>query len=108
MAFGELDGTDVSIVNYTRLLWRVQPSGGQWRIIGLRVIYIRDVLQPCNPNRVPKIDDAELKRYRRSYRYLSYMFARTDHPARDDLPGIDRPESVAALRAAEAHWLAEK
>jgi hypothetical protein len=75
--------------------------------MGLRVIYVRDLLIPCDPNQIPKIDNAEAQRYRQSYRYLSYMFARTSHPARDDLPGVDRPDSVAALRAEEAHWLAQ-
>jgi hypothetical protein len=87
------------------LLWRAQTLDGRWLIAGLRMIYIRDVLQPCNPSRVPVVDEVEASRYRRSYRYLSYVFARSEHPARDDLPGVDRPDTVTALRAGEAKWL---
>lgn len=106
-AFVELDNVPVCIINHARLLWRAQLLGDQWLIAGLRIIYIRDLLVPVNPNNAPKIDEAEAARYRLSYRYLSYFFARTEHPAKDDLPGVDRPESVAALREGEKKWLGE-
>lgn len=105
LAFAQIDGVDISIVNHTRILWRVQKLGDRWLIAGLNMIYVRDTIMPCNPAKVPHIDDAEAARYRRSYRYLSYLFARTEHPARDDLPGIDKPETVVAIRAADAAWL---
>jgi hypothetical protein len=106
-AFVELENIPVCIVNHARLLWRAQLLGDQWLIAGLRIIYIRDLLVPVNPNNVPKIDETEAARYRLSYRYLSYFFARSEHPAKDDLPGVDRPESVAALREGEKKWLDE-
>jgi hypothetical protein len=106
-AFVDLDNVPVCIINHARLLWRAQLLGDQWLIAGLRIIYIRDLLVPVNPNNVPKIDETEAARYRLSYRYLSYFFARSEHPAKDDLPGVDRPESVAALREGERKWLDE-
>ena len=106
-AFVELDNVPVCIVNHARLLWRAQLLEDQWLIAGLRIIYIRDLLIPVNPNNPPKIDETEAARYRLSYRYLSYLFARSEHPAKDDLPGVDRPESVAALREGEKKWLDE-
>ncbi len=104
--FNAIDGIDVCVMNHTRLMWRAQRMDGKWLIAGLRMIYIRDVLQACNPSRVPVLDQEELSRYRPSYRYLSYMLARSANPPNEDLPGIDRPELVAALRAGEAQWLA--
>jgi hypothetical protein len=106
-AFVDLDNVPVCIINHARLLWRAQLLGDQWLIAGLRIIYIRDLLVPVNPSNVPKIDETETARYRLSYRYLSYFFARSEHPAKDDLPGVDRPESVAALREGEKRWLDE-
>ncbi|QRX81745.1 nuclear transport factor 2 family protein [Glaciimonas sp. PAMC28666] len=106
VAFVPVDGVDVCLNAYVRLMWRVQMLGDRWLIAGLRMIYIRDMLTPVNPGRVPVIDEAEASRYRHSYRYLSYVLARTVHPVQDDLPGVDRPEMVAALRAGEAAWLA--
>ena len=105
--FSQLGGIDVSITSYTRLLWRVQRLNGQWLIAGLRGIYIRDTLIPRNPNQVPKLDEEKLATFRTSYRYLSYMLTAAGWPAHGDLPGVDQPEGVAALRAGEREWLGQ-
>ena len=100
-----LQGADVGVVSHTRLLSRVLQSGDNWLIAGLRVLYIRDLLIPRNPHQVPAIDETELSGYRDSYRYLSYMLAQSGHVPRTDLPGVDLPETVVALRAGEQRWL---
>ena len=107
IGFVDLDGVAISITNHARLLWRAERFEGRWLVAGLRIIYVRDAIAPVNPSHVPMIDEAEAARYRLSYRYLSYFFARTEHGARDDLPGIDRPDLVEAVRAGEAAWLAD-
>jgi hypothetical protein len=101
----ELDGVDVALVGYARLLWRALRSDDRWLIAGLRAMYISDMLLPRNPNRVPQIDDDVLRTFRPSYKYLSYVITKNGRTIQDDLPGIDRPESVVALRAAEQQWL---
>lgn len=93
------------MTSYTRLLCRAQKSNGKWRIAGLRAIYIRDQLEPCNPAEIPKIDLDKLKQYRPSYRHLSYVLQASGRPMHSDLPGVDQPEVVAALRAADRRWL---
>ena len=108
LGFVTLAGADVCVFGFARLVWRAVKLGGDWKIAGLRMIYIRDLLLPCNPNHVPSIEDAQLARFRLSYRYLSYVLSQSDHPARDDLPGIDRPDLVSALRNAEREWLANE
>ena len=105
LGFVSLDDLDVCVVGTARLVWRAVRQQKEWLIAGLRMIYIRDILLPCNPSRTPTIPAAELEKYRLSYRYLSYVLARSDHPARDDLPGIDRPDLVASLRETERAWL---
>ena len=100
-----LGGVEAALMSYTRLLWRAQKINGEWRIAGLRAIYIRDTLEPCNPVEIPKIDEQKLKQYRPSYRHLSYVLEAQGRSLRNDLPGVDRPETVAALRAAERRWL---
>lgn len=100
-----LDGVDVINIGYTRLLWRLQNIGGRWLISGLRGIYIRDTLAACGPNRDVKVDERKLAGFWVSYRYLSYVLAASGRAARDDLPGVDRPETVDALRAAERRWM---
>jgi len=101
----KLDGVDVINTSYTRLLWRTQKIDDRWLISGLRGIYIRDTLAPCGPNQDLKIDEKKLAGFRESYRYLSYVLAAGGRPARDDLPGVDRPKAVEALRATERRWL---
>jgi hypothetical protein len=101
----ELDGVDVAVVGYARLLWRALCSGDRWLIAGLRAMYLSDMLLPRNPSRVPQIDDDMLRTFRPSYKYLSYIITKSGRTIQDDLPGIDRPESVSALRAAEQQWL---
>ena len=105
--FLPLDGVQASMTSFTRLLYRVRKSKGEWRILELKAIYIRDQLEPCNPAEIPKIDLAKLNQYRASYRHLSYALQANGRPLRDDLPGVDQPELVTALRAADRHWLHE-
>ncbi|MGY2737021.1 hypothetical protein [Sphingomonas sp. UYP23] len=103
--FLPLDGVEASMTSFTRLLCRVQKANGVWRIAGLRAIYIRDLLEPCNPAEIPKIDLDKLKLYRPSYRHLSYVLQANGRPMRSDLPGVDQPDVVTALRAAGRGWL---
>lgn len=77
----------------------------RWLIAGLRGIYIRDMLQPCNPGQTLTLDKAELATYRPFYRYLTATLKHLGRNPSHDLPGIDRPETVDALLAAETAWL---
>ena len=100
-----LTGADVGVISHTRLMSRALRSGDSWLIAGLRVLYIRDLLIPRSPHQFPEIDEAALKGYRNSYRYLSYVLAQSGHIPRTDLPGVDLPETVATLRAEEQRWM---
>lgn len=101
----QIDGCEMDIVSISRLLWRVRKHEGQWLIAGLRSLYIRDMLLPLNPNRVPQLDQDLLATLRPSYRYIAYTTAKAGHAVPDDLPGVDRPELEAALRLGEQDWL---
>ena len=105
--FYRRDGIDVTGTGYVRLLWRAQRLGHRWLIAGLRGLYIRDLLQACNPNERVTLDEAELATYRPSYRYLTATLKYLGRDPSHDLPGIDRPETVAALRQAERAWLGQ-
>jgi hypothetical protein len=103
--FAELDGGGAHVTSYTRLLWRAQRYDRRWLIAGLHGIYIRDTLEACNPAQVPVIDLNKLAGFRSSYKHLSYLISARGAPVRNDRAGVDRPDLVAALRAAEQAWL---
>ncbi len=105
-SFLRLDDVDVNVTGHVHLHWRAARRDGRWLIAGLRPIYVRDLMVSCDPGRTPAIDHARLSTYRISYRHLSYVLAATGAAPRQDLAGTDRPESVAALREGEDHWLA--
>ena len=104
-SFMTLGGAEVSRESFVRLLWRADASEGDWLIAGLRCIYVRDLLYPCQPGRAPELNEASLKKFRLSYRYTAYMLTELGMCPRDDLPGEDRPETVIAVRAGEQQWL---
>ena len=107
-SFFPLDGVACKNTAFVRLMWRMQMLDRQWRIAGLRCVYIRDLMTPCNPSEVPAIDQADLDRYRVSYRFTAYHLSRLGLDPKDDLPGADRPETIAALRQEEQAWLEEE
>jgi hypothetical protein len=101
----QIDGIEVDCVGYCRSRARMERKTDKWLMSGFRAIYVHDWLTPVNPARVPKIDEAKLNQYRRSYRFLSYILEGRGLPVRDDLPGVDKPETVDALLAGERGWL---
>jgi hypothetical protein len=105
LSFSQLDGVDVNQIGHAHLLWRARRMDRKWLIAGLRSYYVRDSLIACNPTRTPKLDEVKLAGFRQSYRYLSYILDSLGGRVRDDLPGVDRPETVDALYTAERVWL---
>ncbi len=103
--FYNRDGIDVTGTGFLRLLWRAQRLDERWLIAGLRGIYIRDYMQACDPSQRLVLDEAELASYRPSYRYLTATLTYLGRDPQHDLPGVDRPETVTALREAEKAWL---
>ena len=101
----ELDGVEVDIVSHSRLLWRALRTDADWLIAGMRAYYISDLLLPLDPGRVPPIDADVFSGLRKSYRSIGYSMKRAGFDVRDDLPGVDRPATVAALREREQQWL---
>ncbi|AUW60126.1 hypothetical protein C1T17_06600 [Sphingobium sp. SCG-1] len=102
-----IQGIEAHMTSFTRIMSRLQRIDGEWLIAAKHAVYIRDVLEPMNPKEVPEIDTEKLKQYRPSYRHLSYVLSLAGIPLRDDLPGVDRPEAVTALRVSEREWLAQ-
>jgi hypothetical protein len=106
-AITDHEGCKVDLLANIHILWRVQRDNKQWLIAGLHAYYINTALLPGNPEKVPNIDQNLLNKFRSSYCLISYFLSLRGRPVRDDLPGVDKPETVAALYKADQEWLAK-
>ena len=103
-----IDGIEASLVSHGRMLFRVKRAeNARWYIDHVTGIYVADSLQAAIPGAVIQIDPERLSNYRIPYRFLSYVLHSMGRPASQDLPGIDRPESIAAIREVNEAWLGE-
>lgn len=103
--FSNIAGADASYEGFVRLFWRARRSNGRWLLAGLRALYLIDLFHGRDPARPPAFDPETLKGYRSPYRFLMCNLTNLGVPVRDDLPGIDQPDVVASMRAAETAWL---
>lgn len=106
LGFARVGEVECCVDSFVRLMWRVRRDEGRWLLAGLRCLYIRDMMQPCDPTTTPRLDEAKLTRFRLSYRYAAYHSAEAGVEISDDMAGTDRPDTVTALRAGEERWLA--
>ncbi len=102
-SFSKMGDGEISFQSFVRLYWRALREGERWLIAGLRCLHIKDEIGGLDPAFQPVFDAEKLLGYRDAYRFT---LANLGIPVRDDLPGMDRPEMVAALRTGERDWLA--
>ena len=105
--FSHIAGADSSYEGFVRLFWRAGRIGETWLLDGLRCLYLVDLFHGRDPARPPAFDPEALKGYRSPYRFLTVNLTNLGIPVRDNLPGIDQPEVVDAMRAAERVWVGE-
>jgi hypothetical protein len=105
---GDNAGALCAITALVRLVERIERRAGQWRIVELSAVYQLDTLAPAIPGEVIAVERERILGYRPSYRMLSWWVAQTqgEDAVRDELPGTDRPELVAALYERCERWLA--
>ena len=105
-SFSRMGEGEISFQGFVRLYWRARRDEDRWLIAGLRCLYVKDEIGGRDPQFHPMFDPPTLAGYRDAYRYTSANLANLGVAVRDDLPGVDRPETMAALRAGERGWLA--
>lgn len=103
-----MDNVEVLLIGHGRMLYRVERNDSDWLISHLTGIYVMDTLQSAVPGEAVSVDLQRLVNYRSSYRYLSYLLEVSGRPVSQDLPGVDKPESVDAILAANANWLSQR
>jgi len=103
-------GKDVTVISYARMRNRLKLTERCWLIAGLRVIYQHDMFIPANPSETIAIDGEKLASFRPSYRslsYIQYASGLAHYSPRNDLPGVDLPDTVANMVKIETTWLNE-
>jgi hypothetical protein len=102
-------GDEFDLIAHLRLISQLRKFEGRWYICTLKGIYVQDSIVPVVPgrigvdagwNNVGKSADV-----RRSYQCLIWNIERKGLTARRDLPGVDKPESVAAAMKELQLWL---
>jgi len=93
-----LDGVDYELASYMRLLTRLEKlsESGQWRMLSLESIYIRDRLVTAFPGSGPGMltMSEEVQAYPKGYRHLALVMRcrglkpQPDLPHEDDQPGV--------------------
>ena len=102
-----LDGTLVTILSDTKLVYRLQKINGNWYITAFESIYEKDSIVPVYPDKNLDIDASKFSGYRSSYAAMCYINDFKGLKINKELPGVDKPELIASLYEAAEKWLKE-
>ena len=93
----EVNGVELMLSSHCLMCYRVEKQNSGWGIFSFSAIYRRDEFIPAVLGQSITIPEDELKKYRHAYRNLSYSLALKGYEVNNDMPGIDRPETVRAM-----------
>jgi hypothetical protein len=99
-----IDDVELMLSAYSRFIYRAERREEVWRIYGFDCIYLRDELTPTILGQTVAIDLGEMRSFRASYRNLAYSLSLKGYQVNPDLPGEDRPETVARLMQEVNGW----
>ena len=100
----KLQGVELILSAHARFLYRAEKRDDIWKLMGFDAIYMRDELTPAVPGQSITIDPEELKRFRPTYRLLSYYMTSQGYEVDSNLAGEDRPDLVAAMNNELYGW----
>lgn len=103
-----IHGKEATLTSYMTLLYRCEKRNGTWGIADMTSINEADELQPSIPGEDLGIDPAEVKHFRKSYRWLAYARLQAGGSISQDLLGTDRPDDVKRVYEAAEKWLEEE
>jgi hypothetical protein len=104
----EIDGVACDLVSHVRLLYRLLKPGNDWSILSIDCIYVKDSIVPAIPAPMFSMNYDELDPFRSSYRCLCFFLNKMGKKINNELPGVDRPETVTALYDKYGIWLNQK
>lgn len=100
----EINGVEMTLSAHCLMVYRVEKRNGIWGLMSFGAIYRRDEFIPATPGQTVLIPTEKLENYRPSYRNLSYSLSLKDYEVNSDLPGEDRPETVASIMEEVFSW----
>jgi hypothetical protein len=101
-----LAGVEALLSSHARFLYRVERRDDRWRLFSFDAIYLRDEIAPAIFGQSLAVTAESVARFRKSYRLLSFVLTSQGYIVNNDLPGDDRPETVAAIMGEIEAWLA--
>lgn len=102
----ERDGASYDCVSWARFVSRLEKTNEAWKLLTLGGIYDRDSIIPVIPGSTPSTP-INLECPRESYKCLAWVLAQTGYVINENLPGLDRPESVDKFMDDQYSWLNE-
>lgn len=106
------NGVDMVMTNFVRLFTQLEKfETGEWKMCTLECLYMFELLAPSLPPSRDKpldIDFSGLEDARRSYKAVTWHIGMLGGKIRDDLPGIDRPDSVKEVEDRNQAWISSQ
>ncbi len=99
------DGVETDLTSYSRMIYQVERTDGDWKIKVMTPIYERDTVIPAAPGTSLKLDLEKLKTFRPSYRFIAYHIWLGGRTMVDNLLGDDQPEAVTELYDKAFAWM---
>ena len=96
---------EVDVVCTGRFYDFIEHRNGEWRIVLRRLIYEKDRIDPVDPAKTLKLDQALLSQFPIGYKHLAYIQEMIGYKVKRDMAGLTGPD-VEALYAKGQGWLA--
>ena len=98
-------GEEAVWTSLMRLVYRCEKRGGIWKISDMTSLFEADKLAPAVPGTDLRVNPADVRGFRRSYRWLAYVRLQAGGTVSQDLPGTDRETDVERVYGAARAWL---
>jgi hypothetical protein len=103
----EVEGVVCDVVCIGRFYDFLEKRKGKWGLVWRRCTYEKDRIDPVTPGQAPKLDPNLLNRFPIGYRHLAYLQTKVGYKVKEDMPGVDGPETDALYKLG-ADWLTGK
>lgn len=100
-----IDGVECDLTAWCRFIARLERRDSEWRMTLFDSIYVKDRIDPVDPQAGLTLDHERLAAGRPSYCHLAYLNRQGGFTVPDDLPGVDQPDLVDAFYATQQRWL---